>query len=149
MLCIRSLFKIKRTCYFAYRLALIFLCVGIFISCKTPQKQWHVLGQKGNREEIPEETTSEDEPLTFNEGLKERNPLFIGAPVDTIKEEGILEFDFVVELDGTVSSVEALPTTKLGLKKIGIETISKWRFSPVEEGEPLRVRVKISFKKPK
>lgn len=80
-------------------------------------------------------------------GLKGRGVLKLGDPVYTAQQEGILEFKFRIEPDGTVSYATTTgPTNKLALKAAGIAAIKKWRFTAQRGASPQMVTVKITFR---
>ncbi|MEL6593099.1 MAG: TonB family protein, partial [Bacteroidota bacterium] len=80
-------------------------------------------------------------------GLKGRGVLKLGDPVYTAQQEGILEFKFRIEPNGTVSYATTTgPTTKTALKAAGIAAIKKWRFTAVSSGQAQWVTVKITFR---
>ena len=80
-------------------------------------------------------------------GLKGRGVLKLGDPVYTAQQEGILEFKFRIEPNGTVSYATTTgPTTKTALKAAGIAAIKKWRFTAVNSGQAQWVTVKITFR---
>ncbi|MFK7925679.1 MAG: energy transducer TonB [Bacteroidia bacterium] len=80
-------------------------------------------------------------------GLKGRGVLKLGDPAYSAQEEGVLEFKFRIEPDGTVSYATTTgPTTKLALKAAGIAAIKKWRFTALRGAQPQFVTVKITFR---
>lgn len=79
-------------------------------------------------------------------GLNGRTPLSLDSPVYNSQSEARITFTFVIQPDGSVSSVNAV-TDKLDLKRAGIDAIKKWRFSKVDASNgPQTVRVTITFK---
>lgn len=79
-------------------------------------------------------------------GLNGRTPLSLDPPAYNSQSEARIVFTFVIQPDGSVTSVNAV-TDKLDLKRAGIDAIKKWRFSAVDQSAgPQTVRVTITFK---
>lgn len=83
-------------------------------------------------------------------GLQGRSPLALPEPRYNVQEEGELQFEFVIEPNGSVSYVKLVGvTSSLGLKQAGIDAIKRWRFSELKPGQAQTrqtVRVTIKFK---
>jgi TonB family protein len=80
-------------------------------------------------------------------GLGGRGVLSLDYPQYSVNEEGVMEFRFRIEPNGTVSYATTTgPTTKLGLKQAGINAIKKWKFTSVPGSSAQWVTVKITFK---
>ena len=83
-------------------------------------------------------------------GLEGRNPIRLDPPTYNVQEEGTLQFEFIINPDGSVAFAKVLGVTnKPGLRDAGIAAIKKWRFSALPPGAPQRpqkVQVTIRFK---
>lgn len=80
-------------------------------------------------------------------GLKGRGVLKLGDPTYSAQEEGVLEFKFRIEPDGSVSYATTTgPTTKIALKAAGVAAIKKWRFTALNGAQAQWVTVKITFR---
>ncbi|MEL6592198.1 MAG: TonB family protein [Bacteroidota bacterium] len=82
-----------------------------------------------------------------SEGLRGRGVLKLVDPIYNEQLEGILEFKFRIEPNGSVSYATTTgPTSKTALKAAGIAAIKKWRFTAISSGQPQWVTVKITFR---
>ncbi len=80
-------------------------------------------------------------------GLRGRGIYSLPYPEFPTDTEGILEFRFKIEPDGSVSYASTTgPTSKTSLKAAGIAAIKKWKFAPVEDVPAQWATVKITFR---
>ncbi len=79
-------------------------------------------------------------------GLNGRKPVSLPYPNYNTQEEGVLEFEFYIEADGSVSYARALPNNKPELAAAGAAAIKKWKFDPVPGAARQKVKVPITFK---
>ncbi|MEZ4825823.1 MAG: TonB family protein [Bacteroidia bacterium] len=83
-------------------------------------------------------------------GLEGRAPLSLKEPQYSVQEEGELQFEFIIEPNGSVSYVKLVGVTnKPGLRDAGINAIKQWRFSALQPGQSQQrqtVRVTIKFR---
>lgn len=79
-------------------------------------------------------------------GLQGSVPLSLKAPVLAEKKEGKVEFAFIIEPDGSVSKVEAIPPDADPiLVDAGITAIQQWKFKPKPAEKAQSVHVTITF----
>ncbi|MEZ4830102.1 MAG: SUMF1/EgtB/PvdO family nonheme iron enzyme [Bacteroidia bacterium] len=69
--------------------------------------------------------------------LGERIPITVVKPETSVQEIGFLQFEFVIEPNGSVSFVKLVGVTnKLGLKEAGISAIRHWKFNALSPNQP-------------
>ncbi|MEM6265516.1 MAG: energy transducer TonB [Bacteroidota bacterium] len=83
-------------------------------------------------------------------GMSPRTYVDLPFPRYNVQEEGQLTFEFVILPNGRVGGVRLVGlTNKANLKRLGIEAIRKWKFTPLKPGQPQvnqKAQVTISFK---
>ena len=76
-------------------------------------------------------------------------PLFqVGPeyPADLLKsgKNGVVQIEFIIETDGTVSHLLALKATDPAFAKAAIAAARQWKFeTPLKNGKPVRTRVTL------
>lgn len=84
-----------------------------------------------------------------NGGLNNRKPIKLTKPKYDVQEEGQITYKFIIEPDGTVSYVKALPNMKPKLASIGENTIkNEWKFDKLkgDNAQKQTVLVTITYK---